>query len=116
MRNIILIDGRLNAKIVGQKAKVIADMANINVPEDTKVLIGEVESVELSEAFAHEKLSPVLALYKFNDFEDAIRKAEKLIKDGGYGHTSAIYIDVSEKASNALSNASAHSFPLISTL
>ena len=83
MRNIILIDGRLNAKIVGQKAKVIADMANINVPEDTKVLIGEVESVELSEAFAHEKLSPVLALYKFNDFEDAIKKAEKLIKDGG---------------------------------
>ena len=97
MRNIILIDGRLNAKIVGQKAKVIADMANINVPEDTKVLIGEVESVELSEAFAHEKLSPVLALYKFDDFEDAIKKAEKLIKDGGYGHTSAIYIDVSEK-------------------
>ena len=95
VRKTIVINGALNAKIVGQKAHAIAELAGLsNVPETTKILIGEVESVDFSEEFAHEKLSPVLAMYRFSDFEDAITKAEKLIKGGGYGHTSAIYIDV----------------------
>ncbi|MBQ1925606.1 MAG: iron-containing alcohol dehydrogenase, partial [Proteobacteria bacterium] len=83
----------LNAKIVGQKAAKIAALANVKVPEGTKILIGEVESVELSEEFAHEKLSPVLAMYKAEDIQDAFAKAERLIADGGYGHTSSIYLD-----------------------
>ncbi len=93
VRKTILINGALNAKIVGQKAATIARLAGIDVPEDTKILIGEVESVELSEEFAHEKLSPVLAMYRAADVEDAIAKAERLIADGGYGHTSSIYLN-----------------------
>lgn len=93
VRKTIIINGALNSKIVGQKAFVIAKLAGVNVPESTKVLIGEVDSVDLSEEFAHEKLSPVLAMYKFNEFDEAISKAEKLIADGGYGHTSSIFID-----------------------
>ena len=98
VRKTIIINGALNAKIVGQKAYKIAEMAGIGVPETTKILIGEVESVDLSEEFAHEKLSPVLAMYRANDFEDAIAKASKLIDDGGRGHTSSLYINtVTEK-------------------
>ena len=97
VRNTILIDGALNAKIVGQKAAVIASLAGINVPEDTKILIGEVESVELSEAFAHEKLSPVLAMYRSENIQDAFSKAEALIAAGGYGHTSSIYLNEVKK-------------------
>ena len=93
VRKTILINGALNAKIVGQKATTIAEMAGVKAPEGTKVLIGEVESVDLKEEFAHEKLSPVLAMYKAVDFDDAVSKAEKLIADGGYGHTASIYID-----------------------
>jgi len=93
VREVILINGALNAKIVGQSAYTIAKLAGFEVAEDAKVLIGEVESVELSEAFAHEKLSPVLAMYRAKTFDDAITKAEKLIADGGFGHTSSIYID-----------------------
>ena len=93
VRKTIIINGALNAKIVGQKAYTIADLAGINVPENTKILIGEVESVDLSEEFAHEKLSPVLAMYKSNSFEDAISKATHLIDDGGLGHTSSLYVD-----------------------
>ena len=93
VRKTIIINGALNAKIVGQKAYKIAEMAGIGVPETTKILIGEVESVDLSEEFAHEKLSPVLAMYRANDFEDAIAKASKLIDDGGRGHTSSLYIN-----------------------
>ena len=93
VRKTILINGALNAKIVGQKAHTIAEMAGVKVPKATKVLIGEVESVELDEEFAHEKLSPVLAMYKAEDFDDAVAKAEKLIADGGYGHTSSLYIN-----------------------
>ena len=93
VRNTIIINGALNAKIVGQTAYTIAKLAGVDVPENTKILIGEVESVELSEAFAHEKLSPVLAFYKAEDFDDAIKKAERLIEDGGFGHTSSIYIN-----------------------
>ncbi|MDE5862320.1 MAG: bifunctional acetaldehyde-CoA/alcohol dehydrogenase, partial [Ruminococcus sp.] len=102
VRKTILINGSLNAKIVGQSAYRIAELAGISVPDGTKILIGEVESTELSEEFAHEKLSPVLAMYKATDIQDAFSKAEKLIADGGYGHTSSIYIDVrnqSEKLS-----------------
>lgn len=91
VRKTIIINGALNAKIVGQKPVTIAALAGVEVPEATKVLIGEVESVELSEEFAHEKLSPVLAMYKAEDFEDALAKAEQLIADGGYGHTSSLY-------------------------
>ena len=93
VRKTILINGGLNARIVGQKAVRIAELAGITVPAGTKILIGEVESVELSEEFAHEKLSPVLAMYKATSFEDALGKAEQLIADGGYGHTSSIYLD-----------------------
>lgn len=98
VRKTIIINGALNAKIVGQTAHRIAELANIVVPEQTKILIGEVESVDISEEFAHEKLSPVLAFYKAKTFEDAVDKAEKLIADGGYGHTSSIYINVLKNA------------------
>jgi acetaldehyde dehydrogenase/alcohol dehydrogenase len=94
VRDVILVNGALNAKIVGQSAYSIAKLAGFNVPEDAKVLIGEVESVELSEAFAHEKLSPVLAMYRAKSFDEAIAKAERLIADGGFGHTSSLYINV----------------------
>lgn len=93
VRKTILINGALNAKIVGQSAWTIASLAGIKVPEGTKILIGEVESVELSEEFAHEKLSPVLAMYRAKDIADAFDKAEHLIADGGYGHTSSIYLN-----------------------
>ena len=99
VRKTILINGSLNAKIVGQKASKIASLSGVTVPEDTKILIGEVDSVDLSEEFAHEKLSPVLAMYKAESFADALSKAEQLIADGGYGHTSSIYLnEVTEKA------------------
>ncbi|MEI3187125.1 MAG: bifunctional acetaldehyde-CoA/alcohol dehydrogenase [Lachnospiraceae bacterium] len=97
VRKTIIINGALNAKIVGQKAHTIAKLAGVDVPEDTKILIGEVESVELSEEFAHEKLSPVLAMYKAQTFDEAIAKAERLVADGGYGHTSSLYVNVNEK-------------------
>lgn len=93
VRKTIIINGALNAKIVGQKASKIAELAGITVPEGTKILIGEVESVELSEEFAHEKLSPVLAMYKASDFAEALDKADKLIADGGFGHTSSVYLN-----------------------
>ena len=93
VRKTIIINGSLNAKIVGQSAYKIAKLSGVDVPESAKVLIGEVESVDLSEEFAHEKLSPVLAMYKYNTIEEAFANAEKLIADGGYGHTSSIYIN-----------------------
>ena len=93
VRKTIIINGSLNAKIVGQKPVTIAALAGVTVPESTKILIGEVESVDISEEFAHEKLSPVLAMYKSEDFDDALAKADQLIADGGYGHTSSIYLD-----------------------
>ena len=93
VRKTIIINGALNAKIVGQKAHTIASLAGVEVPENTKILIGEVESVELSEEFAHEKLSPVLAMYRANNFDEAVDKAEKLIEDGGLGHTSSLYVN-----------------------
>lgn len=98
VRNTIIINGALNAKIVGQKAHTIAELAGVSVPENTKILIGEVESVDLSEEFAHEKLSPVLAMYKSSSFDDALEKAYRLIEDGGLGHTSSLYVNtVTEK-------------------
>ena len=98
VRKTIIINGALNAKIVGQKAAKIAELSGVKVPAGTKILIGEVESVDLSEEFAHEKLSPVLAMYRAKDIQDAFGKAEQLVADGGYGHTSSIYLDaVNEK-------------------
>ena len=97
VRKTILINGALNAKIVGQKAATIARLAGVEVPEDTKILIGEVESVDLSEEFAHEKLSPVLAMYRARDIDDAFDKAAQLIADGGYGHTSSIYLNATTR-------------------
>ena len=98
VRKTIIINGALNAKIVGQKAHTIAALAGVEVPETAKILIGEVESVDISEEFAHEKLSPVLAMYKAKNFDEALDKAERLIADGGYGHTSSVYLDaVTEK-------------------
>ncbi len=94
VRKTMIINGALNAKIVGQPAAKIAALAGVEVPASTKILIGEVESVDISEEFAHEKLSPVLAMYKSASFEDAVAKAEQLIADGGYGHTSSIYLNV----------------------
>ncbi len=97
-REVLLVNGALNAKIVGQTAYTIAKLAGFDVPVETKILVGEVESVELTEAFAHEKLSPVLAMYRAKTFEEAVAKAEKLVADGGFGHTSSLYIDaVNEK-------------------
>ena len=93
VRKTMIINGALNAGIVGQSAAKIASLADVKVPEGTKILIGEVESVELSEEFAHEKLSPVLAMYRAKDIQDAFAKAEKLIDDGGLGHTSSIYLN-----------------------
>ena len=93
VRKTIIINGALNAKIVGQPACKIAELAGVKVPEGTKILIGEVESVDISEEFAHEKLSPVLAMYKAKSFEDALDKAEKLVEDGGFGHTSSVYLN-----------------------
>ena len=94
VRKTIIINGALNAKIVGQSACKIAELSGFKAPEGSKILVGEVESVELSEEFAHEKLSPVLAMYKAKTFEEAVAKADRLIKDGGLGHTSSLYINV----------------------
>ena len=94
VRKVILNDrGGLNADIVGQSAYKIAQMAGVNVPESAKVLVGEVTSVELEEPFSHEKLSPVLAMYKAKSFEEALDKADILIELGGMGHTSILYTD-----------------------
>ena len=93
VRKTIIINGSLNAKIVGQSAHTIAALAGVEVPESAKILIGEVESVDISEEFAHEKLSPVLAMYRAESFSDALDKADRLVADGGYGHTSSIYIN-----------------------
>ena len=92
LRSVILVGGALNAKIVGQSAVKIAELAGITVPASTKILIGEVESVDISEPFAHEKLSPVLAMYRAKSFEEAVTKAQRLLEDGGYGHTAAVYL------------------------
>ena len=94
VRKVILVNGALNANIVGQSAYKIAQLAGFTVPKDAKVLIGEVESVELEEAFSHEKLSPILGMYKTKTFEEALKKAERLVELGGYGHTSSFYTDV----------------------
>lgn len=93
VRKTIIINGSLNAKIVGQTAHKIATLAGVSVPEKTKILIGEVESVDLKEEFAHEKLSPVLAMYKVKNFDEALEKAYCLVEDGGLGHTSSIFIN-----------------------
>ena len=93
VRKTILINGALNANIVGQKAAKIAELAGVEVPSATKILIGEVESVDISEEFAHEKLSPVLAMYKVKNFEEALEKAEHLVAHGGYGHTASVYLN-----------------------
>ena len=98
VRKTVIIQGGLNARIVGQSAYTIAKLSGVEVPENTKILIGEVDSVELSEAFAHEKLSPVLAMYRAADFEDALSKAERLVADGGYGHTASIYLNTVTEA------------------
>ncbi len=98
VRKTIIINGALNAKIVGQKAVKIAELAGVTVPTGTKILIGEVESVDLSEEFAHEKLSPVLAMYRVKSFDEALDKADVLVADGGYGHTSSVYLnEITEK-------------------
>ena len=98
VRKTIIINGALNAKIVGQSAHKIAALAGVEVHPDTKILIGEVTSVDISEEFAHEKLSPVLAMYRAESFEDALNKADRLVQDGGFGHTSSIYLnDITER-------------------
>ena len=93
VRKTIIINGSLNAKIVGQSAHTIASLSGVSVPEDTKILIAEVQKVDMTEEFAHEKLSPVLAMYKAENFEDALSKAERLVEDGGIGHTASLYIN-----------------------
>ena len=93
VRQVILVNGALNAKIVGQRAHTIAALAGVEVPESAKILIGEVQSVETTEPFAHEKLSPVLAMYRAKDFADALNKADRLVRDGGVGHTASVYLD-----------------------
>lgn len=93
VRKTIIINGALNARIVGQPAPAIAALAGVQVPDTAKILIGEVESVDMTEEFAHEKLSPVLAMYRAKDFDDALAKAERLIEDGGHGHTASVYLN-----------------------
>jgi acetaldehyde dehydrogenase/alcohol dehydrogenase len=93
LRTVMLVNGTINAAIVGQSAEKIAAMAGVPVKEGVKILIGEVESTDKAEPFAHEKLSPVLALYKAKTFEEALDKADTLVKEGGYGHTSVLYAD-----------------------
>lgn len=94
VKNIILNEkGGLNSEIVGQSAYKIAELAGLKIPEDSKILVGEVESVELEEPFSHEKLSPVLAMYKAKSFDEALKKASRLIELGGFGHTSVLYAD-----------------------
>lgn len=93
----ILPGGKLNAAIVGQPAYKIAEMAGLEVSKDTKVLAGEVNKIDLAEEFSHEKLSPVIALYKASDFEEAVEKAYQLIELGGAGHTSVLYTDERKK-------------------
>lgn len=93
VRKTMIINGALNAKIVGQPAARIAELAGVTVPEETKIIIGEVTSTSVDEEFAHEKLSPVLAMYKAENFADAIEKADRLVQDGGYGHTASLYVD-----------------------
>ena len=93
VRKTVIINGSVNAGIVGQPAAKIASLAGVEVPEGTKILIGEVESTDKSEEFAHEKLSPVLAMYHAKDFDDAVEKADALVKGGGLGHTSSIYLN-----------------------
>mgnify|MGYP002561076702 CR=1 FL=1 len=96
VRKTIIINGALNNKIPGKSAYEIAKLAGVDVPKATKILIGEVESVDISEEFAHEKLSPVLAMYRAKTFDEALAKAEQLVADGGYGHTSSLYIHPSQ--------------------
>ncbi|MEQ1963744.1 bifunctional acetaldehyde-CoA/alcohol dehydrogenase [Xenorhabdus khoisanae] len=98
VQDIILKNGNLNAAIVGQPATEIAEMAGVNVPENTKILIGEVTRVDETEPFAHEKLSPLLAMYRGKDFEDAVGKAERLVEMGGIGHTSCLYTEQDNQA------------------
>ncbi|MBP3877465.1 MAG: bifunctional acetaldehyde-CoA/alcohol dehydrogenase [Lachnospiraceae bacterium] len=93
----VIINGGVNARIVGQTAYTIAQMAGVDVPEKTKVLIGEVTSTDISEPFAHEKLSPVLGMYKAESWEQALDMAEKLLMDGGPGHTASLFINTDEK-------------------
>ena len=102
VRKILLIDGVLNAAIVGQPAYAIAEIAGVTVPKNTKILIGEVDSTDLSEPFAHEKLSPVLAMYRAADFGEAVKIADQLVRDGGFGHTSSLYINPLENEKRAL--------------
>lgn len=96
VRKTIIINGALNGKIPGKSAYEIAQIAGVDVPKETKILIGEVESVDISEEFAHEKLSPVLAMYKAKTFDEALEKAEQLVADGGYGHTASLYVHPAE--------------------
>ena len=96
VRKTIIINGALNSKIPGKSAVEIAEMAGVKVPANTKILIGEVESVDISEEFAHEKLSPVLAMYRAKTFDEALEKAAQLVADGGYGHTSSLYVHPAE--------------------
>ena len=98
VRKTIIINGALNSKIVGQTACTIAELSGFTVPKGSKILIGEVESVDISEEFAHEKLSPVLAMYKAESFDDAIAKADRLVKDGGLGHTASLFINIERGA------------------
>jgi acetaldehyde dehydrogenase/alcohol dehydrogenase len=93
----IINDGKLNAAIVGQPAYKIAEMAGVKVPKDAKVIAGEVSEISLDEEFAHEKLSPVIAIYKADNFEDAVEKAYQLVELGGAGHTSVLYTDERKK-------------------
>jgi len=93
VRNQLLINGRLNAEIVGQPIAKLADMTDVSVPENTRVLIGEVTDISKDEPFAYEKLTPILAMYRASDFEDAVTKAKQLVCFGGRGHTAVLYTD-----------------------
>ncbi|SES62954.1 acetaldehyde dehydrogenase /alcohol dehydrogenase AdhE [Olsenella sp. KH3B4] len=95
--NTVIVNGGVNAKMVGQPATKIAAAAGVEVPPSTKVLIGEVTSVDPSEPWAHEKLTTILGMYRAKDFDDAIAKASRLVADGGYGHTASLFVNPNEK-------------------
>jgi acetaldehyde dehydrogenase/alcohol dehydrogenase len=94
---ILLKDGHINPDIVGQPVEKLAAIAGISVPEDTRLLIGEVENIGLEEPFSYEKLSPILAMYRAKDFEDGVKKAEKLVLFAGRGHTAVLYTSPSNR-------------------
>ncbi len=93
MRKVMIKNGTVNPEIVGQSSAKIAKTAGIQIPDNTKIIIGEIDKYDENDPFSYEKLSVVLAMYKSNSFDNSVELAQKLINSGGLGHTSAVYLD-----------------------